>query len=186
MILLLSFTGCSDDLVNEAIDKYNTDGEPTTSTSATIKYSDGTTMGVTREEAAVNGGYQIYHIGTGEVMGFIQADGSVNNMGGEELGVCAGSTVSDNGVLGDCTVPTANPYQVAVQPQPVSAPKTTCAFSTVRTNTSGTCPDTRNGDFNPSYSPSVCNSNGYFWCSLSGECLNKPINVPECGEMSTR
>jgi len=48
------------------------------------------------------------------------------------------------------------------------------------------CPDTRNGDFDPSYPPQLCNSNGYFWCSLARQCLNKPINVNACGEIGSQ
>ncbi len=171
MVLIFGFTGCSE--INEKIDEYSGDDEITTPTSATIKYSDGSIMGVTMAEEAVNGGFQIYHIATVEVVGFIGADGLVYDMGGRELGVCEGATVSDNGVLGDCTVPAENPYQAPAQPASSSNP-------------SGACPDTRNGDFNPNYSPAVCNKNGYFWCSVASQCLDKPINVIECGEMHTR
>ncbi len=48
-----------------------------------------------------------------------------------------------------------------------------------------TCPDTRNGDFNLNYLKPVCNSNGYFWCPLASQCLNKPENVLTCGEIGS-
>jgi hypothetical protein len=47
------------------------------------------------------------------------------------------------------------------------------------------CLDTRDGNFDPSYSPAVCNSHGYFWCSIAKKCLDKPINVNECGEIGS-
>jgi len=200
-VLIFGLTGCTEDIKDE-IDKYNETDEvattgaasPMATSSATIMYRDGEIMGVTKHEAPINGGFQIYHIGTGEVVGFIQADGSVNNKGGAELGVCAGAVVSDDGVTGDCHVPTEDPERtITVAPpagttteDPARTTTATCSFPTPSGNTSGDCPDTRNGDFNPSYSPSVCNANGYFWCSLSQSCLDKPINVNECGEMSTR
>jgi len=191
MIVLIGFTGCS---VQDKIDEYKNDDDKTTTenrsfTSATIKYNDGAVMGVTKAEAGVNGGFQIYHIGTGEVIGFIQPDGKVNDIGGVDLGVCSGAVISDTGVSGDCIVPAENPNKPKpVKPQTPQQPQTPGQPQkpTKPVITDPNCPDTRNGDFNPSYSPAVCNGNGYFWCSVAKQCLNKPINVNECGEIWER
>ncbi len=126
---------------------------------ATVQYKNNEFMGTTRAEPAIDGNFQIYNLGTGALVGTMQADTSVSNIDGRELGLCDGATVSDTGVDGNCTLPS---YKVEH------------------------CPDTRNGDFNPAYSPAVCNSNGYFWCSLARQCLNKPVNVPTCGEIGAR
>lgn len=150
-IIAFLFVGCGSDDAPENQIQYR---------SAYILYSNGTTvMGTTKAEPGVNGGFQIYGT-TGHVNGFIQADGSVNDVPGNDLGVCVGANVNDYGV-DNCILPTA-------------APK------------AEECPDTRNGDFNPSYSTAVCNANGYFWCSIAQACLDKPINVNECGEIADR
>lgn len=139
---------------------------PVVHTYATVSFNDESVLGTTRIEPIMNGGFQIYNIGTGEVAGFIQADTAVNDLYGNDLGLCNGAVISDNGVKGDCTLPVPNPDAPVID--------------------DGTCKDTRNGDFNPSYSPIVCNENGYFWCSLAQQCLDKPVNVPQCGEIGER
>jgi len=93
----------------------------------TVKYSDGTVMGVTRAEPMVNGGFQVYDFGTGQPIGFIQVDGSVNNMGGVNLGVCNGAVIGDAGVNGECALPVPNPaivIPVVPTPQVPQTPQT--------------------------------------------------------------
>ena len=187
------FTGCSED-IQDAVDEYRAD---TQGSGSTILYSDGTTMGVTRAENQVNGGFSIYHIGTGEVIGFIGADGSVNDIGGRNLGVCQGATVSDNGLSGDCIVPTANPYQSSAptQPTPFTPPTAPTAPTTPTAPTSGCssstssgaaapnpegCEDRRDGTFNASWDQSTCQSHGYFYCTLSNSCTDQTVNINEC------
>ena len=134
-------------------------------TSGVVKSSENTVLGVTKEGAPINGGYAIYDITTDEITGFIQMDGSVNDLGGKDLGICEGAVITDTGMVGTCLLPPSFIYVPGVP---------------------GDCLDTRDGIFNPAFSPAVCNSHGYFWCSLARQCLNKPINVQECGEMSQR
>ena len=159
LILAFLFVGCNSIDGVPPTSPIATEPEEPTYTYATIKYKNNALMGTTRAEAPDNGNYQIYDFGTGIIVGAMQADTSVTDISGRELGLCEGATVTDTGVQGDCILPS---YEVAI------------------------CPDTRNGDFNPSYSPSVCNGNGYFWCSLAQQCLNKPVNVPSCGEIGNR
>lgn len=136
-------------------------------THATVNNYDSTIFGVTRDEYGANGGYQIYNFGTGVVVGFIQPDTMVNNLAGENIGLCKGATVTDFGVSGDCILPKPK----IVEPE-ITKPTIPC-------------PDTRDGTMPNSSSPSVCNEHGYFHCSLSGGCLNKPSNVPWCGEIGS-
>ncbi len=163
IITLFTLVGCD---LNDY--EYIPPTSPIAKTYGKVIYKDNTIMGTTKIEPIVNGGYQIYNIGTGSVVGFIQADAVVNNIGGKDLGICEGATVTVQGLSGDCILPIINPIQI---------------FKPVVDN--GTCSDTRNGDFNPSYNTSVCNANGYFWCSLAHQCLNKPVNVPTCGEIGS-
>jgi len=77
--------------------------------SGTVYYNDGTKMGVTKQEPIVNGGYSIYDINSGEQIGFITVDGKVNDIDGRVIGICEGATISEDGVLGECTVRGDNP-----------------------------------------------------------------------------
>jgi len=120
-IAVFSLSGCNNDIIENVKDKYNetTSEKPEAQqdtpiqeeviSSGTILYEDGSTMGVTKIETPVNGGFQVYHIGTGEVIGFIGMDGVVNNLGGVDLGVCNGTEVTDQGMSGDCTLSIRNP-----------------------------------------------------------------------------
>ena len=183
LVLVFGFTGCSE--IEEAIDKYNEDDKIATSTSATIKYSNGSKMGVTRaEDAPVDGGFNIYSIGTGAVVGFIGADAVVNNAGGRDLGVCAGATVSDSGVSGDCTIPTEDPASVLQREQQATA---TAAASQpapsadqVYSSTPPGCEDRRDGTFDVSWDQQTCNAHGYFYCTLNNICTDQTINIAEC------
>ena len=47
------------------------------------------------------------------------------------------------------------------------------------------CPDTRDGTFPQSSVPSTCYASGYFYCSIAGLCLDKPMNVNVCGEIGS-
>ena len=88
-------------------DTPETTPETTQNKSVTVKNSDGTIFGVTRaEDAIVNGGVPIYNMGTGEQIGFIQVDGSTNNLGGEDLGNCEGAVDSNGDFTSECTLPT--------------------------------------------------------------------------------
>ena len=184
MISATVFTGCSDDVQKE-VDEYSTGSL----TFGSILYSDGTTMGVTRSEDQVNGGFSIYHVGTGEVIGFIGADGSVNDIGGNSLGVCTGATVSDNGLSADCKIPIANPNQAQSRPTPFPVPTTPATPDSAcsRSSASGTaapnpagCEDRRDGTFNVTWDQQTCQSHGYFYCTLSHTCTDQTINIPEC------
>ncbi len=185
VILAIGLVGCSDNVIQKAVESATSSetSDTTQYTAGTIKYEDGTDFGVTRKEALNNGGFQIYSIGTGEVIGFIQVDGSVNDIGGNDLGMCQkNTTITDTGLQGDCIVPGLKPAgpqlengsSLNLEDLPYPQPK------------DPNCPDLRNGDFDPSYSPAVCNANGYFWCSIAKACLDKPINAKECGEVSER
>ena len=180
MVLAFGFMGCSESDIREALGEDNGDDKTTVSTSATIKYSDGSKMGVTRaEDAPVDGGFNIYSIGTGAVVGFIGADAVVNNIGGRNLGVCAGATISDSGVSGNCTVPAANPSQVPTSTTPTSTLQPTPCSQSYTSTPSG-CEDRRDGTFNISWNQQTCNQHGYFYCTLSNSCTDQTINIPEC------
>lgn len=81
----------------------------TTYTEGKVTFTDGSSLGVTRAEAQQNGGFNIYDIGTGELVGFISMDGSVNDVNGVDLGVCQNLDISDNGLNGECTLTINNP-----------------------------------------------------------------------------
>lgn len=122
MIMALTatlFTGCGGGSGSSS--------ENDTFTSGTILYNDGSTFGVTREEAQVNGGFQIYDVGTGSHIGNIQVDSLVSDVNGNDLGVCTGTTITDKGVSGECSVPTANPNSVVISTDTVT--KTTTSSS---------------------------------------------------------
>lgn len=112
LLSAIVLNGCSD-AVQKMIEDNKVEAQ---GVEATVMYSDGTPMGVTRVEEQVNGGFPIYHIGTGRVIGFIGADGVVNDKGGNDLGLCAGAVVHDTGLSGDCTIPVKNPYVTAEEP----------------------------------------------------------------------
>ena len=182
-VMGLVFAGCTDS-IDKAVDDYNDDKNTNASsrTSGVIKYSDGTSMGTTRAEPQVNGGFSIYSIGSGAVVGFIRLDGQVNDVGGRNLGVCAGSTVSDSGLSGDCTVPSANPTQAVSTPQtttPSSQPAATGCTSTSSTTPAG-CEDRRDGMFDVTWNRPTCEQHGYFYCTLNNICTNQTVNINQC------
>ncbi len=158
LAIAFMFSACDNDTVQDEVNVEDP-VEEIVFTYAAVQYKNNEFMGTTRAEPAVDGNFQIYDLGTGVLVGMMQVDTSVSSINGRELGLCAGAVASDTGVDGDCTLPS---YKVEH------------------------CPDTRNGDFNPAYSPAVCNANGYFFCSLAMQCLNKPVNVPTCGEIGNR
>lgn len=133
--------------------------ESSTYSSATIVNHNGSTLGETRNEAPINGLYIMYEFGTGENIGGIGFDSIVMLNDGEVLGLCGATVVNDLGVVGDCTLPNNEP----VLP----------------------CPDTRDGTLPQSSDPSVCYYHGYFHCSEVNKCLDKPLNVTECGEVGS-
>ncbi len=97
-IIAITMAGCS----SGGGDK----DETTTGVGMTVKYANGTTFGVVRaNDELVNGGYAIYNVGTGEQNGFIQLDASVNNLGGVDLGICAGAVKADGTLNTECTLP---------------------------------------------------------------------------------
>jgi len=123
--LTIGFTGCSNDTVQSVIDD-NT-GNPSDSaqyTAGTIQYEDGTDFGVTRKKALNNGGFQVYSIGTGEVIGFIQVDGSVNDIGGNNLGTCQNATITDLGLQRECQVAGLKPTSPQVDDGDNNTPNT--------------------------------------------------------------
>lgn len=126
---------------------------------ATLYNYDNTTLGMTRNEASVNGAYVIYEFGTGNPIGSIGFDAIAYSTDGTKLGLCGATIVSDKGVIGDCVLPNTEP----VLP----------------------CPDTRDGQFLASPDPSYCALHGYFYCSIAGTCLDKPANVNYCGEIGS-
>ncbi len=174
----LVLVGCTD-AIEKAIDDYKDDqnSNDVVRTSGVIKYSDGTSMGTTRAEPQINGGYQIYDIGTGAVIGFIRLDGQVNDQAGRNLGVCSGSAISDSGLSGDCTLPTANPNQTPVQPIPTT-PVSPCN-QTFNTTPAG-CEDRRDGTFDVTWNRPTCESHGYFYCTLNNICTDQTVNINEC------
>jgi hypothetical protein len=100
MILALGLTGCDVDSPDPK----------TNNVSMNVKYSDGTTFGVTRAtDEMINGGYPVYDISTGEQIGFIYADGTVNAMNGQDLGICQGALDEKGDFTTECTIPTVNP-----------------------------------------------------------------------------
>ena len=128
---------------------------------ATIKNYNETIFGVTKNEAPIDALYMIYDLGTGEPVGKIAFNSEVTDNIGIILGICKDTNVTDGGVYGDCILNN--------KPEPVLP-----------------CPDTRDGTFPQSQDPQVCADHGYFYCSLSGYCLNKPINVNVCGEIGSQ
>ena len=89
-----------------------------TYTNGTINYADGSVFGITKAEASVNGGFNIYDIELiNTIIGFIRMDGFVTDISGFNIGVCSGATISDRGVSGTCAVPIANPYSGTANPQ---------------------------------------------------------------------
>lgn len=187
LILLIGLTGCDqvDELKNKYEEQLSSDNiqrpeKPVKDEiyyAGTVKYIDGSVMGVTRAEHQINGGFNIYDIGTAAVLGFITMDGSVNNIGGRSMGICQGATVTDNGLQGECTVPVKNP--IIAQEEQIRLYKEQTQDATPAPSLPN-CPDHRNGDFNPEYSPEVCNANGYFWCSIQKKCTDQTININEC------
>ena len=178
-VMVIGFTllGCSDAIFSK--DNYK-DDDSGVRTSGVIKYNDGISMGTTRAEPQVNGGFQIYHIGTGEVIGFIRLDGQVNDKAGRNLGICAGSTVSDNGLTGNCTLPTANPNQVSIQaPAPIQ-PSSLSPCSQSFTTTPSGCEDRRDGTFDVTWNRPTCEQHGYFYCTLNNICTDQTVNINQC------
>ena len=141
-ITVFSLTGCNNDIIENVKDKYNnvTDEETTSQqdtpikeeviSSGTVLYEDGSIMGVTRLETPVNGGFQLYHTGTGEINGFIGMDGVVNNLGGIDLGICSGAEISDQGMSGDCTLAVKNP-EIPEEETPMETPVEVISTGTV-------------------------------------------------------
>ena len=134
------------------------DSETKSYTTADINNYDGTKYGETRNESPVNGSYQIYGFGTGNLVASIGYDSIVSDTSGTVIGTCENTVVSDAGVNGVCTLDGADPLP---------------------------CPDTRDGTFPQSTVPQVCYDHGYFYCSIAGVCLDKPANVNECGEVGS-
>jgi len=179
-VVVIGFTlvGCSDAIFSK--DNYKND-DSVVRTSGVIKYNDGTSMGTTRAEPQVNGGFQIYHIGTGEVIGFIRLDGQVNDKAGRNLGICAGSAVSDNGLAGNCTLPIANPNQVSIQEAaPIQPPASLSPCSQSFTTTPSDCEDRRDGTFDVSWNRPTCEQHGYFYCTLNNICTDQTVNINQC------
>ena len=80
-----------------------------TYTAGTINYADGSVFGITKEEASINGVFNIYDIKSiNTLIGFISMDGVVTDINGLNIGVCSGASISDRGVSGSCNVPIAN------------------------------------------------------------------------------
>ena len=183
VVIVLILAGCTDS-IDKAIDKYNngdSNSDTTVRTSGVVRYNDGTPMGTTRTEPQVNGGFPIYHMGTGTVIGFIQLDGQVNDIGGRNLGVCTGSTISDSGLSGDCTVPFANPNQiVSTQTQTPESQSATSGCSNTSSTTPAGCEDRRDGLFDVTWDRPTCEQHGYFYCTLNNICTNQTVNINEC------
>jgi len=173
-IVVIGFilVGCNDTIFSK--DNYKDDGSKVR-TSGVIKYNDGISMGTTRAEPQINGGFQIYHIGTGEVIGFIQLDGQVNDKAGRNLGICTGNAVSDSGLAGNCTLPISNPNQVSAPIQPASSP---CSQSF--TTTPSGCEDRRDGTFDVTWNRPTCEQHGYFYCTLNNICTDQTVNINQC------
>jgi len=178
----LVLLGCSDS-IDKALDdiKGDSNSDSIVRTAGVIKYSDGTSMGTTRAEPQVNGGFSIYNIGTAAVVGFIRLDGQVNDIGGRNLGVCAGSTVSDSGLSGDCTVPATNPNQITA-PQPTVTPSQPAASGCTSTSstTPAGCEDRRDGTFDVTWNRPTCEQHGYFYCTLNNICTDQTVNINQC------
>ena len=115
----LILSSCSD--IDSLKDKFTNHSDVSVA-AGTIKYNDGSTMGVTKSEPMVNGGFQIYDVGTGKPNGFILVDGTVINMGGKSIGICQGAHISDNGVEGECIVPLSNPLIPPKEPEKPAEP----------------------------------------------------------------
>lgn len=94
------FTGCSGG---------SSDNTEAIFTEGKVIFADGTTLGVTRAEGQENGGFNIYDIGTGTIVGFITLDGSVNDTSGVSYGTCQGLTITENGLNGGCSLTINNP-----------------------------------------------------------------------------
>ena len=172
--------GCTD-AIDQAIDEYNNDNsDSVTRTAGIVKYSDGTAMGTTRPEPQVNGGYPIYNIGTGGVVGFIRLDGQVNDIAGRSLGVCTGNVISESGLLGDCTIPYANPNtsSSSTQSTPISSQPSAC--SQTYSSTPSGCEDRRDGTFDVTWDRPTCESHGYFYCTLNNICTDQTVNINQC------
>jgi hypothetical protein len=100
-----------------------------------VHYLDGSLMGVTREGVAVNGGYNIYNVGTGEVVGWIDVAGNVNDAGGVELSVCNGLLNEVDNFNNNCTLTVENPSKP--KPRKPSKSSGTSGGSTYQQDTSG-------------------------------------------------
>lgn len=109
----------------------------------TLYYKDGSVMGVTKQEGATNGVYSVYAQDGGHKIGTIGVDGSVSDLNGNDFGVCEGATISDNGVIGECSLPINNP----ANPEPTKPTTTdttttnTTTTNTITTNTTPNNPD---------------------------------------------
>jgi len=169
-IISLVVSGCTDS-IEQAIDDFKNGDSEIIRTAGVIRYSDGIFMGATREEAQVNGGFQVYHIGTGEVNGFIRLDRLVNDKNGQNLGMCLGGVLSESGLLGDCSLSVASPNQsVPTVGQPQTPAPTTPAG----------CEDRRDGTFDVTWNRPTCESHGYFYCTLNNICTDQTVNINQC------
>lgn len=97
------FTGCGGGSSSERA------SQEISFTSGTILYKDGSTFGVTREEAQEDGAFKIYDIGSGAHVGNIRIDAQVTDVNGNALGICSGATITENGISGECSLQGDNP-----------------------------------------------------------------------------
>ena len=100
-----------------------------------VRYADGSVMGVTREGEAINGGYNIYDIGTGEIIGWVDVAGNVNDVGGKALGACNGLLNDAENFNNSCTLTVENPSKP--KPRKPSKSSGTSGGSTYHQDTSG-------------------------------------------------
>ncbi len=103
-VMVLALSGCGSSGSSSSNEKIYTSG--------TIYYADGSIFGITKEEAPVNGGFNIYDIELIDIIGFIQMDGIVIAANGVDIGICSGASISDSGVSGNCNVPVNNPNNI--------------------------------------------------------------------------
>ena len=144
-----------------------------------VKYSDHTLFGVTHTGSSNNGVFQIYSSSTGAIVGTIQQDAQVTTTFGVSLGICSGAVISDQGLIGECVLPTNNPDHAETYIP--STPSTSgCSGGTSYTTTPDGCEDLRDGSFDASWNQSTCNLHGYFYCTVSNSCTDQTININSC------
>ncbi len=82
------------------------------------------------------------------------------------LAVINGAQGNDAAILADKTKYAMDQIQDQLNPEPPVDP----------------CKNKRDGQYNPGWDRQTCNAHGYFWCPLASTCLDKSIDVLECGE----